>query len=328
MLFNNFIDKINIICKSGNGGHGCVHFLKKNKKIGKPDGGNGGNGGNIIFIGDKNIYTLYKFKYNNIYKAKNGYNGMYNCKTGKNGKDCIIKVPLYTILSYVYKKKRKKIIIKNDYKKYIILLGGKGGKGNNYYKNSRNTKSKKYSLGIKGYKILIKLKLQIKVDIGIIGYPNTGKSTILSILTSNRPKIANYNYTTIIPNIGIYNYNYNKYIVMDLPAISCKKIANKYIKYLKQCKILLIIMSINNIKEFNNNNLIIKKIINNFKINIKNKIIILSKYDNIIKQKIKLLNIFLKKKKINYCFFSNIINKEKNKNKLKKKINKILLKKI
>lgn len=285
MLFNNFIDKITLTCISGNGGHGCVHFIKKNKKLGKPDGGNGGDGGKIIFVGDKNLFTLYSFKNKRIYKAQNGFNGMKNCKTGKNGKNIIIKIPLYTILSYKKRETKKKIIIKKQDEKKILILGGKGGKGNNFYKNSSNQKSKNYSLGEKGKKLIIKLKLQLKIDIGIIGYPNTGKSTILSILTSNKPRIADYDYTTIIPNIGIYYKNYNKYIVMDIPAIYLKNgkiIKNKYLKYLKDCNIILIIMSINNIKEYKKNNLIIKRILNKNKINIKNKIIIISKYYNFI----------------------------------------------
>ncbi|WGH25247.1 MAG: 50S ribosome-binding GTPase [Candidatus Shikimatogenerans bostrichidophilus] len=325
MLFNNFIDKISLICISGNGGHGCVHFLKKNKKIGKPDGGNGGNGGKIIFVGDKNLFTLYNFKDKRIYKAENGFHGMRNCKTGKNGKNLIIKIPLYTILSYKKNNKSKKVIIKKENQKKVIILGGKGGKGNNYYKNSKNQKSKNFSLGEKGNKLIIKLKLQLKIDIGIIGYPNTGKSTILSILTSNKPKIADYNYTTIIPNIGIYYKDYKKYIVMDIPAIYLHNgtlITNKYIKYLKYCKLILIIMSINNIKEYINNYFFINKVINNYKI--KNKIIIISKSDYIKKKNIFLLKQYFKekKKKENILFFYN--NKTKNKKKLKKQINKIL----
>ncbi|MDH3004296.1 MAG: Obg family GTPase CgtA [Candidatus Shikimatogenerans sp. JK-2022] len=329
MLYKNFINKIYIICKSGNGGHGCVHFLRNFKKIGKPDGGNGGNGGNIIFIGNNNLFTLYNFKFKKFYKANNGKNGKNNCKTGKNGKDCIIYVPLYTLITYLYKNEKKSIIIKKHNQKKILLYGGKGGKGNNFYKSSKDQKSKKYSLGKKGKKILIKLELKIKIDVTLIGYPNTGKSTILSKLTNTKPKIGNYDYTTIIPNIGVYNINYNNYLIMDIPAIIentylCKGVGSKYINYLNNNKLILIVIVINKIKNILKNYNIIKKEINFYNIKINNKIIILSKYDYIKKKNKKIIKKYFKKNKINYCFFSKY--KKKSINNLKKKINKILLK--
>ncbi|MDH3004670.1 MAG: 50S ribosome-binding GTPase [Candidatus Shikimatogenerans sp. JK-2022] len=325
MFYTNFINNINIICKSGNGGHGCVHFFRKNKKIGKPDGGNGGNGGNIIFIGNKNLLYLYNFK--KKYKALNGKNGMYNCKTGKNGLNCFIYVPLNTIISYSNNNIKNKIIIKKDKEKKIILLGGKGGKGNYYYKNSYYQKSKKYSLGEKGKTLLINLKLKTKIEIGIIGNPNSGKSTLLSKLTSTIPKISNYNFTTITPNIGIYKNLSKNFLIMDTPAIIKnsfygKGIGSKYINFLKYSKILLIVISVNNKKDFIKKYLIIKKEINYYiNINkIKKKIFILTKLEKInIKKLYNLKKILLKKKKKFFIFYKN-----KDINKLKNIINKYL----
>ncbi|WOX79446.1 GTPase [Candidatus Shikimatogenerans bostrichidophilus] len=321
MLFNNFIDYINVICISGKGGNGKVHFTYNNKKIGKPDGGNGGNGGNIIFISDKNMFTLFNIK--KYYKAYNGENGKNNCKTGKNGKNCIIKIPIGTKL---IKKNNKINFNKNNIRK-IILLGGKGGKGNNFYKKSNDQKTKKYTNGKNGIKTNIKLILNIKVDIGIVGFPNTGKSTILSLLTKNKPNIDNYNFTTITPNLGIYKNN-KKYniIIMDLPAIieksyKGKGIGNKYLRHIKKHKLLLLVINLNSIKEFIYQLITLKKELKKSNVKIyKNKtIIIISKIDNLNKKLINIVSYYLKKKNYYYCFFSK--KKQKYVLYLKKKIN-------
>ncbi|WOX79302.1 GTPase [Candidatus Shikimatogenerans bostrichidophilus] len=325
MLFNNFIDYINVICISGNGGNGKVHFTYNNRKLGKPDGGNGGNGGNIIFMSDKNIFTLYNIK--KIYKAYNGENGKNNCKNGKKGKDCVIKIPIGTKLIKIYKNKIKKINFNKNNIRKIILLGGNGGRGNNFYKKSNDQKTKKYTNGKIGIKNNIKLILNIKVDIGIVGLPNTGKSTLLSLLTNNKPNIDNYNFTTITPNLGIYNNN-KKYniIIMDLPAViensyKGKGIGNKYLRHIKKYKLLLLVIYYNSIKELINQLITIKKELykSNVKIKKRNTIIILSKYDKLNKKLIKIVSNYLKKNKYNYCFLS----KKKNKTilYLKKKIN-------
>ncbi|WGH25806.1 MAG: 50S ribosome-binding GTPase [Candidatus Shikimatogenerans bostrichidophilus] len=324
MLYNNFIDNILIICISGNGGNGLVHFKKKNKKIGKPDGGDGGNGGNIIFIGDKNIFTFYNIKKKIIYKALNGQNGMLNCKTGKNGKDYIIKVPIGTIIKI---NKKKKINITKNNKKKIILFGGRGGKGNFFYKSSKNQKSMKYSKGENGEKIYINLILNIKIDISIIGPSNTGKSTILSIITNSKPKISNYDFTTLVPNLGIYNIKnkYKKLTIIDIPAVinnlNFKNgIGIKYLKYLKKCKLILLVIFIKKIKYFKKIKNILQK--NILKEKIKKYFIIISKYDLLEKKNIiKIKNYFIKKK-YEFCFFS-----KKKKKMFKKIINNIILKK-
>ncbi|WGH26695.1 MAG: 50S ribosome-binding GTPase [Candidatus Shikimatogenerans bostrichidophilus] len=334
MLFNNFINIINIICISGNGGNGKVNFKKKNKKKGKPDGGNGGNGGNIIFISDKNIFSFFFLK--KIYKAENGYIGENNCKTGKNGQNCYIKIPINTLLTYKYKNIKKKIYFKKNNIKKKILLGGKGGKGNFFYKNSKNQKTTKYSEGKKGIKKKINLILLFNVKIGIIGLPNSGKSTILSLITNSKPKINNYLFTTIRPNLGIYNNkNYLNFLVMDIPIIIKNLYKKKKIKinkknfiYIKKTKILLIIINYNYYKNFFIDFYLIKnKFFKNKNLyKKKKKIILISKYDLKFKKNNKnlfyIIN-FLKKKKIYFCFFS-IFNKKKNIFFLKKIINKLL----
>ncbi|WGH28167.1 MAG: Obg family GTPase CgtA [Candidatus Shikimatogenerans bostrichidophilus] len=328
MLLNNFIDKIYINCISGNGGNGIIHFnKKKKKKIGKPDGGNGGRGGNIIILGNKNINNLYNFKKN--YKANNGEQGKNNCKNGKNGKDCIINVPIGSKIIY----NNKKFKINNNKKKKIILLGGNGGKGNNYYKSSKNQKSKIYSKGEKGKKLLIYLIFKLKIDISIIGLPNTGKSTILSLITKSKPKINNYFFTSLVPNIGIYKIKniYNKkYIIMDIPAIikNCYKgkgLGNRYLKYIKNNKIILIIINCKNIKNFYKQYNIIKYELLKSKIKLKKKkiIFIISKSDKITNKNISNITNNLIKK-YNFYFFSKKNKIKKNILYLKKLINKNL----
>ncbi|WGH24886.1 MAG: 50S ribosome-binding GTPase [Candidatus Shikimatogenerans bostrichidophilus] len=320
MLYKNFIDNTKIICKSGNGGHGCVNFLRTTKKIGKPNGGNGGNGGNIIFIGNKNIFNLYYLNKIKSFKAEDGYNGMKNCKTGKNGKDCIIYVPLYTEIYYSNKfNKNNNILIKYHKQKEYIIYGGKGGKGNNYYKNSYNQKTRKYSLGIKGTKLNIELKLNFKIDISILGLPNSGKTTLLSKITNNKKLIIdNYEYTTIIPNLGVYKNKYNNYLIIDIPAIKKKysigkRINKKYIKYIINNKIIIFVISIiKNIKEYNLQYNILINEIKYYNIKNNNIIIVITKYNNIRNKEILLLKNKFFKKKIKYFFFD-----------YKKKINKL-----
>ncbi|MDH3004766.1 MAG: 50S ribosome-binding GTPase [Candidatus Shikimatogenerans sp. JK-2022] len=322
MLYNNFIDKINIFCIGGNGGHGKISFLKKQKKIGKPNGGNGGKGGDIIFFYDYNLFSFYNLKNKYIYKAYNGFNGMSNCKNGKNGKDYLINIPHNTIIKYKKKNKNKILIKKNKKKKEIkFFLGGKGGKGNYYFKSSSNQKSRKYTLGEKGKKILIKLKLRFKIDIGIIGLPNTGKTTFFSKITNSKPKIDYYNFTTIIPNIGIYKIKEKKFIIIDFPALIAnsykgKGLGSKYIKrYIKTCKKVFIFLFNYTLKKIKEEIKIIKKEICFYKINIKkNFFFFLSKYDLLKKNNIKKIKNYFFKKKYKFYLFSN-------KNKNKKNIN-------
>ncbi|BDT61621.1 MAG: hypothetical protein RDO_1490 [Flavobacteriales endosymbiont of Rhyzopertha dominica] len=327
MFLNNFIDNIKIYCISGNGGNGKVSFKRKNKKLGKPDGGNGGKGGDIIFYSNNNIISLLYLKYKNIYKASNGESGKNNCKTGKSGKNKIINIPIGSKIYYYIKNKKYKYYFKKNNIYKTIILGGEGGYGNNYFKNSRNQKTREYTLGKKGLKILINIKLYINVDIGIIGYPNTGKSTILSLLTNSKPKIDNYLFTTIKPNIGIYKKNYKNYIVMEIPAIiknsyKGKGIGNYYIRYIKKYKLLLFVISSSNYKNIVLQLKILKNELlkSNIIINNKKILILLSNKIENIKEKILLKIIkFLKKKKYNYFLFF-----KKNIKILKNKINKYL----
>ncbi len=263
---NKIIDEIKLKIKSGNGGNGCLSFYRnKNIKKGGPDGGNGGNGGNIYFLSDKKITTLNHLIYKKNIKAKNGKNGGKKNCTGKNGKDTIIKIPIGTKI--IIKKPKKKIISFNkNKKKYLIAKGGKKGLGNNSFKSSKNTKPKFFTKGKKGIELNLNLNLIYTFNIGIIGLPNVGKSTLIKNISNNKKtKIKNYPFTTIKPNFGILKIkNQKKNIsIIDTPGIikgsyiKNNGLGYKFLKHINNCNLLLHII------EINKN---IKKIIKNFKI--------------------------------------------------------------
>ncbi|YCJ93400.1 MAG: GTPase ObgE [Candidatus Karelsulcia muelleri] len=249
-MINKFLDYIKIYCRSGNGGSGMIHF--KNK--GGPDGGDGGKGGNVIIRGNNQLYTISHLKKKKHNIAENGKNGGVNRITGSKGKNSIIEVPIGTIV----KDEKKQIIfeILNQNEEKILLYGGKGGKGNWNFKNSI-CKSPKGKLGKEAIFIL---ELKILADVGIIGFPNSGKSTLISVITSSKSKISNYPFTTLIPNLGIaFLKKFNNLIIADIPGIikgasQGKGLGFKFLKHIQRNRILLIMISAetkNYIKEYN-----------------------------------------------------------------------------
>lgn len=288
MYINKFIDNIKIYCKSGDGGKGLIHFKKRKKII--PDGGNGGKGGNVLLVGNNNFQTLMHLKNKKYYYASNGSNGGINCITGSSGNNIRIQVPIGTIV----KNENGKIIfeINNNREEKILFLGGKGGLGNFI----KNNKDKNYQIGSKGYKGWIFLELKILSDIGLVGFPNSGKSTLLSILTSAHPKISNYPFTTITPNLGIMYYNNISLSIADIPGIiknasKGKGLGYKFLKHIEKNTILLFIIS----AEMKNPKKMYKKLIYElYKFNP----ILLQKKRLLIISKIDLLDILSRKKLI------------------------------
>jgi len=248
-----FIDYTKIELCSGSGGSGCISF-RREKYIpkGGPDGGNGGQGGSIYALSDKNIHTLQDVRYNRIYKAKNGEQGSSNSKTGKNGDDIIIRVPIGTII----KNNTSKEIIADftdEGQKEVICLGGKGGRGNINYKSSTRQTPRYAQNGTAGEKGVFELELKILADVGLVGFPNAGKSTLLSVLSKARPKIADYPFTTLEPHLGIVKYEeFKSFTLADIPGLiegasSGKGLGHKFLKHIERNRLLLFLIENNDL---------------------------------------------------------------------------------
>lgn len=215
-----YIDYAKIIIKSGDGGNGATSFRReKYVAAGGPDGGDGGKGGDVYFVVDKDANTLIDFRFNKKFKAKNGENGSGNNCYGKNGEDCYIKVPVGTVVKDF---KTGKVIVDLSEKnqKELVLKGGRGGKGNSHFATSTR-QAPNFSIdGEKGKEKEVILELKSLADVGLIGFPNVGKSTILSKVTAATPKIANYPFTTINPNLGVVKTEYgDSFVIADIPGI-------------------------------------------------------------------------------------------------------------
>lgn len=216
----NFIDEIKIKVKAGDGGNGCVSFRReKYVPRGGPDGGHGGDGGNIVFKGDSSKHTLYDLNYLHIYKAEKGQHGRGKDQNGKNGNDLIIKVPLGTVVKDA---ESSEIIaeILVDGEEKIVVKGGKGGRGNIAFATSTHRAPRYAEEGGKGEEIHLLLELKLIADVGIIGFPNAGKSTFISVVSAAKPKIADYPFTTLHPNLGVVkSKKLNSFVIADMPGL-------------------------------------------------------------------------------------------------------------
>ena len=239
-----FLDQAKIYIKAGNGGAGSAHFRReKFVEYGGPDGGDGGDGGSIIVEADRNLNTLIDFRYAQHFRAEHGQNGSKRNKTGANGKDLVLKVPVGT---QVYEEDNNTLIydfIKNK-EKFLVALGGKRGLGNVRFKSSTNRAPKKKTNGKLGEEFWIWLQLKVIADIGIIGKPNAGKSSLLAALTKAKPKIANYPFTTINPNLGVTYYDGKEITLADIPGLveGAHKgvgLGDKFLRHIERCKVLL-----------------------------------------------------------------------------------------
>lgn len=245
-----FIDYAEIEVAAGKGGDGAVSFRReKYVPKGGPSGGNGGNGGNVIVIAEPNLFTLLDFRYKRHYKAQNGQPGAKSRKDGKFGQDVIIKVPVGTLLK---DQQTGKVLfdLKEDSQEVILARGGKGGKGNSNFATPTNQAPRYAEPGKQGESRKVILELKLIADVGLVGFPNAGKSTLISAISAARPKIADYPFTTLTPNLGIVKYrDFKSFTVADIPGIiegahEGKGLGIKFLKHIERTKILLFLIDV------------------------------------------------------------------------------------
>ncbi len=248
MTEGNFVDYIKIHAASGKGGKGSVH-LHREKYISKggPDGGDGGRGGHVILRGDKNIWTLFHLKFKRHFKADHGGAGSKNRSTGKDGEDIYIDLPLGTIIKDGETQEVLFEITENK-EEIILAEGGKGGRGNWHFKTSTNQTPRYAQPGIDGIERWFQLELKLLADVGLVGFPNAGKSTLLSVLTDAKPKIADYAFTTLKPNLGIVEYrDFKSFVIADIPGIiegaaEGKGLGHRFLRHIERNSTLLFLI--------------------------------------------------------------------------------------
>ena len=308
-----FLDQVKIFVKAGDGGSGSPSFRReKFIEFGGPDGGNGGKGGSIILIGERNLNTLIDFRYQQHFKAQRGGDGSGKNKTGRSGENLYLKVPVGT---QVFEEDNKTLIFdfKKENEEFLVVSGGKGGFGNTKFKSSTNRAPKKFTKGFKGEEFWIWLQLKTIADIGIIGLPNAGKSSLLASLTSANPKIANYKFTTLNPNLGVTIYDDKEITLADIPGLiegahKGTGLGTKFLKHIERCKTLLHLIDITEEDLFHSYNQVRNELEQYSKKLIKkNEIIVLNKSDLLDKKELdEKYNKFKKKIKKNVNLMSTI----------------------
>ncbi len=245
MSGSNFVDYVKIMCRSGAGGAGSVHFHRDKKTAkGGPDGGDGGRGGHIIVRGNKQLWTLLHLKYRKHVIAEPGGNGNYALMTGADGQDEVLEVPIGTVAKD-FETGDLLFEITEEGQEHIIAKGGRGGKGNNFFKSPTNQTPRNAQPGEPGVEEWKVLELKLLADVGLVGFPNAGKSTLLSVVSAAKPEIADYAFTTLVPNLGIVKYRDNRSFVMaDIPGIiegahHGKGLGLRFLKHIERNSILL-----------------------------------------------------------------------------------------
>jgi len=243
-----FIDYAEITCASGKGGAGAVTFRReKFVPKGGPHGGDGGKGGSVIFVADQNLHTLQDIRYKKSYQADNGAPGSSNQKTGRDGEDVRIRVPLGTLIrDRNTSKVEADLVIEGE--EFVACPGGKGGKGNARFKTATRQTPRHAQKGIPGEKRNFTIELKVLADVGLVGLPNAGKSTLLAAVSSARPKIADYPFTTLQPHLGIVKYGeYQSFVMADIPGLiegasEGKGLGHQFLKHIERTKLLLFLI--------------------------------------------------------------------------------------
>ena len=299
-----FLDQVKIYIKAGDGGSGSPSFRReKFIEYGGPDGGDGGKGGSVTLRAERNLNTLIDYRYQQHHKAERGTDGAGKKRTGRSGNDLVLKVPVGT---QVFEEDNKTLIF--DFKKqgeeFVVANGGKGGLGNVRFKSSTNRAPRKFTKGKTGEEFIIWLQLKTIADIGIIGLPNAGKSSLLSAITSATPKIANYKFTTLNPNLGVAVYDNKEIIIADIPGLveGAHKgigLGIKFLKHIERCKTLLHLIDITE-KNLESTYIQVKNELKSYSKDLlkKKEIIVLNKIDLIDKDEAKeIVSNFSKNKK-------------------------------
>ena len=284
----NFLDYTEISIISGNGGNGIASFRReKFIPFGGPDGGNGGNGGDIVVVGNKNINSLRDFRNKRIFRAKNGGNGGSNKRNGKNAENTNIYVPLGTEI-YDLQNNKKIADITIDNKPVTILKGGKGGLGNTFFKSSTNRAPTKYKDGKNGVRLRIGLNLKTISDLSLVGFPNVGKSSIISKITNSKAEIGNYEFTTLNPNIGVLKGEIEDYLIADIPGLikgssSGKGLGYKFLKHIERSNYIIEVLDLSckDMEELRDQHSILMNELNSYNKDLvsKIKLIVLNKID-------------------------------------------------
>lgn len=246
-----FLDEAKIYIRSGNGGNGCVSFRReKFVEFGGPDGGDGGKGGSLRFVAVSNLNTLIDFRYLQHFKAESGQGGMGQNRSGKAGEDLIIKVPVGT---QVLAEDKKTLIVDMDEegKEFLVVRGGNGGFGNARFKSSTNQAPRHANPGQEGHELWVWLRLKLIADVGLIGLPNAGKSTFLKMVTAARPKIADYPFTTLHPQLGVAYVGGTEFVIADLPGLiegahQGVGLGTRFLGHAERCKVLLHLIAADN----------------------------------------------------------------------------------
>ena len=271
-----FIDEAKVFVKSGDGGDGCLSFRReKYIEFGGPDGGNGGKGGDIVVVGTKSLNTLVDYRFKKHFKAKKGRSGSGRNRTGASGEDLTLKLPLGT-----------EILINDEViadvtsdDEIVLFLGGRGGKGNINFKSSTNRAPRKTTPGEKGYESDIVLRLKILADVGLVGFPNAGKSSLLRKISAAKPKVADYPFTTLEPKLGVVRANDDEVVVADIPGLLSgahkgNGLGFQFLKHIERCKSIIHLIDVTNEDIFSEYKTICEE---------------LDKYDQSIKKKKKII---------------------------------------
>ena len=298
-----FLDQVKIYVKAGNGGHGSPSFRReKFIEYGGPDGGDGGKGGTIFLRSERNLNTLIDYRFQQHHKAERGENGSGQNRTGRGGTDLFLKVPIGT---QVFEEDNKTLIydFKKEGDKFVVASGGKGGLGNTRFKSSTNRAPKKFTKGVIGEEYIVWLQLKTIADVGIIGLPNAGKSSLLAAITNATPKIANYKFTTLNPNLGVASYDDKEITLADIPGLvegahEGVGLGIQFLKHVERCKTLMHLIDITN-EDLENTYQQVKNELGSYSKKLLNKkeIIVLNKTDLLDKNEVvKIMKSFSKNK--------------------------------